>query len=51
MFQEAAQKEIGDAVKPYLHPAEFGPYLQVPSIHIPPILNISNHRPLGFTQG
>ena len=81
MFYEAALKEIGDAVKPYLQPGEFGPYLlckrleaampftllvvdvptpehgtlefevQVPSTFIKLILNISNHRPLGFTQG
>jgi hypothetical protein len=81
MFHEGALKEIGDAVRPYLSPGEFGPYLlgtrieraipftrlvthvdvkdrgklqvgvHVPSAFIRQALDISNHRPLGFTDG
>jgi hypothetical protein len=80
MFYEAALKELGAAVRPYLLPGELGPYLlakriepampftllvveidtadhgklefevQVPSAFIKLILNISDHRPLGFTK-
>jgi len=78
MFYDAALKELGAAVAPYLLPGEFGPYLlckrieatapfalfvidvaagergklefevQVPITFIKLILNISQHRPLGF---
>jgi hypothetical protein len=81
MLYDAALRDLGDAVKPYLQPGEFGPYLlckriepglpftllvldvatpdrgtlqmevQVPSAIVRLVINVSNHRPLGFTKG